>query len=149
MAGDGSRCRVTMTFLVAAVFLSVLPGCMALYEAGVPGMSGFVDLESGKLEEEKHRVRFQSDLDPAALDWLLRNRVKSGMELYEVEEIIGVDAEREFADRWIKTSGGPFRQGDEVYRWGPDSSGRSLYLVFRNKKLVGYNPDDPDFSLGS
>lgn len=141
---DPCRWRLAVSLAV----LCSLPGCMAMYEAGVPGMSNFVDIEAIRREQEEYRLRFQSERDPVALNWLLQNRVKSGMELYEVEEILGVDSEREHADRWIKTSGGPFRQGDEVYRWGPDSRGRTLYLVFRNKKLVGYNPDDPDFSLG-
>lgn len=93
-------------------------------------------------EIERYRERFQTDRDPAALDWLLANAIDAGMSLGEVEQILAEEGQRVRDDRWVKTNGGYYRSGDVVYKWNPDSSGRSIYLVFREDKLVNFNPDE-------
>lgn len=117
-----------------------------MHDAGVPGMSEFIDTETPRREEAERRIAYQETRSPAAISWLLKNRVRTGMTIREVNEVLGEDGVEEPGADWIRTSG-PFNQGDDVYRWGPDAKGRTIYLVFRNKKLVNFNPYSPSFQM--
>lgn len=121
---------------------AVLSGCEALHDAGVPGMSPFIDFESRVQEEEHYRMLYRTERSPKAMRWLMANRLQSGMERAEVDRIFGESGEREYGDRWLKTNGGHYRSGDTVYKWGPDSEGTTVYLVFRDGVLVNYDPDE-------
>lgn len=123
-----------------------LTGCEAMHEAGVPGMAKYIDTETPRREEAERRTAYQETRSPKALSWLLKNRVRTGMTIREVSEVLGEDGVEEPGADWIRTSG-PFNQEDDVYRWGPDAKGRTIYLVFRSKKLVNFNPYSPTFQL--
>ncbi len=139
--------KITGLILIGIGPFLLISGCEALYEAGVTGMAPFVDFEPRIREEEKHRKEYQEHGSPAALRWLLANRIQAGMSVAEVEKVLGQTATREFNDTWLKTKGGHYRSGDSTYKWGPDSEGRTLYLVFREGKLVNFNPRDYNDSL--
>ena len=64
------------------------------------------------------------------------------MRVAEIGEVIGEEGERVFNDRQIKTRGGHYRATDTTYRWGPDSGGRSVYLIFRDGALLNYDPEE-------
>jgi hypothetical protein len=93
-------------------------------------------------DEVEYRDRYLTTKDPAALRWLLEHRIHSGMSVADVNLVLGEDGERQYNDQWIKTKGGYYRTGDEVYHWGPDNEGRGLYLVFRDEQLVNFDPED-------
>ncbi len=134
---DCIRCRFSLVLLS---FVGVsMAGCESLYDAGVPGMERFVDLKSRAAEEERYRQNYQVDKSPAALQWLLANRVDAGMTVPEVNRILGEEGVREFSDSWIKTKGGHYHSGDTVYKWSSDSEGKTLYLVFRGGHLVNFD----------
>ncbi|QDT91395.1 hypothetical protein Pan161_30520 [Gimesia algae] len=93
---------------------------------------------------EDYRMQFQTKRDPKALNWILKNRLYSGMSRNSVEIEIGEEGEFQEASKWLKATGGTFRTSDEAYRWGPDESGRSVYLIFRDDVLVNFDPKDFD-----
>lgn len=109
--------------------------------------------DSGKMSEphraekrassaESYRTRYQTKRDPKALDWILKNRLYSGMSRNSVEKELGEAGEFQESSKWLKATGGTFRTTDEAYKWGPDESGRSVYLIFRDNILVNFNPED-------
>jgi hypothetical protein len=116
--------------------------CEGLREGSVGGLFALPDAESEQREEQHHRTSYQTDRDPDALRWLLANRITTGMMVADVNNVLGEEGQREFNDRRFKTNDGLYRIGDTVYRWGPDSSGTSLYLVFRNDRLINFEPRD-------
>ena len=125
------------------LLVSLLPiGCESLHDAGVPGTEAFIDSGSRAAEEEAHRRMYQEQRSPAAMQWLLAHRVHSGMSVADVGGIFGEEGVREYNDLSIKTNGGHYRTGDQIYRWGPDSSGQTVYLVFRDGNLVNFDPNE-------
>ncbi|WP_298863468.1 hypothetical protein [uncultured Gimesia sp.] len=130
---------------IAVILLS--SACETLPEWGSNGMS--IPHEAKKVKSnpaESYRTRFQTNRDPKALDWILTNRLYSGMSRSSVEKEIGEEGEFQEASKWLKATGGTFRTSDTAYKWGPDASGRSVYLIFREGILVNFNPED--FELG-
>ncbi len=117
-------------------------GCESLYDAGVPGIEPFVDLESREREEEHFRKLYQEDKAPAALQWLLVNRMEAGLSLVEVNQVLGNEGVRVLDDMRFKTNGGHYRRDDLIYKWGPTSDGKSLFLVFRDGSLVNFDPSE-------
>ncbi|HTI50818.1 MAG TPA: hypothetical protein VL475_07700 [Planctomycetaceae bacterium] len=93
-------------------------------------------------EEERQRKKYAGSRDREALHWLLRHRVDSGMSYHEVCRTLGEDGVRESRDNWIKNNGGNYQVGDDVYAFGPDNKGQTLYLVFREDKLVNFDPKE-------
>lgn len=93
-------------------------------------------------DEERYRRKYVGNHDRKALYWLLRHRVESGMAYGEVCRILGEDGVHETRDNWIKTNGGNYQIGDDCYAFGPDSDGQTLYLVFRDDKLVNFDPTE-------
>jgi hypothetical protein len=130
-----------MTVLLIAACCCTI-GCETLYEAGVPGMDRFIDFDGRAREEESFRVQFQEERSPAAMQWLLANRIQTGMTVSEVGHVFGEAGTREFHDSGLKVKGGNYRIGDQTYYWGPDSSGRSIYLIFREGTLVNFDPNE-------
>ncbi|MBI1314058.1 hypothetical protein GC176_22410 [bacterium] len=127
--------------LIFAMAASVC-GCSSISNPGVNSLASLFDTESQQREEELHRSRFQETRSPSDLQWLMRNCIQTGMTPTEISRVIGEDGERVFDDSWIKTRGGHYYAGDHTWKWGPDRKGNSIYLVFRNNKLVNFNPDE-------
>lgn len=118
-------------------------GCEGLGDAGAaPGWS-FLNPGRANEEEAEQRNRFLTEGDPEAIRWLLRNRVSNGMSLAEVNRVLGQEGVRQYDDGWIKNySSARFRQGDQVYKWGPDNNAQTYFLVFRDRKLVNFKPGE-------
>ena len=116
-------------------------GCQVLHSSELPNILHFADAKSKSRAAVDHRRAYQLDKSPASLKWLLANRIETGMSPSEVNQVLGEQGTREYDDRWIKTHGGHYRSGDRVYKWSPDSEGNSLYLVFRDGRLVNFDPD--------
>lgn len=74
------------------------------------------------------------------LHWLLQNCVTTGMGVHEVAGVIGETPELEPHSQWLKQA--DFRVDDKVYKFGPDSQGQSIYLLFREGRLINHNPDE-------
>ncbi|MEO1996689.1 MAG: hypothetical protein ABGZ17_15585 [Planctomycetaceae bacterium] len=110
-------------------------GCEAISNLATDGRPAQSVAALHKLSDQ-HRLRFQSDGDPAAFEWLLENRIAAGMSVQSVSTMLGQEGERVINDRWIKDRGGWYRESDTVVRWGPDSNARSVYLVFRDQRLM-------------
>jgi hypothetical protein len=59
----------------------------------------------------------------------------------EISVVLGEDGIRVHDDTWLKRGNG-YREDDTVYRWGPDKNGRDIYLVFRNARLINFEPSE-------
>jgi hypothetical protein len=134
--------------LLSAVCRMTVPVALLLVVAGCEGgpASSFTGLRSASRRspaektEMEYRTDYQTERDPEALSWLLANRIRQGMGVGEVNEILGQDGTREFDDRKLKAGNPAYRADDITYRWGPDSGGRAVYLLFREDKLLNYDP---------
>ena len=60
------------------------------------------------------------------------------MQLHEVEQVLGEPGERETDMSRLK-SDGIYQTTDLVYKWGPDQSGHSVVLFFRDGHLVNFD----------
>lgn len=131
---------LTGLFCVCA---SLICGCEALDEAGVPGMDAFINRSAAREEEAKHRDLFATEGNRESFRWLLVNRIEQGMSVADINTTLGQAGERIANDGWLKNKqGGRYRQGDTAYKWGPDRDGRSIYLIFRDNHLVNYDPGE-------
>ncbi len=137
MHRHGRRWSVGWLLLVAAVVC----GCETFQSSF---LSAVLNLSPSRraAEEEAFRREYQETHSAAAMQWLLANCVHSGMTLEEVNRVLGEEGVREYDDLPIKTNGGFYRADDVVYRWGPDNQGHSVYLVFRDGRLVNFDPDE-------
>ncbi|MGQ0637214.1 MAG: hypothetical protein ACT4QC_21610 [Planctomycetaceae bacterium] len=98
--------------------------------------------ENALAQQESHRREYVASHSRQSMRWLLGHCVNTGMPYKEVCRALGEDGARESHDTWIKTRGGPYQVGDEVYAFGPDNEGQSVYLVFRDDQLIGFDPDE-------
>ncbi len=131
------RAPITLVLCLAGL----LVGCETLHNAGIPGLEQYVKDEVA-IAAPEYRERFQVERDPAAFNWLLRHRVRTGMSVGEVSEALG-DAGEEFSNsQALKKNANEYQTTDIAYRWGPDSKGRSVILFFRDGKLIQFNPND-------
>ena len=117
-------------------------GCESLYEAGVPGMEKFVNLQARKDEAAGYQHEYLESKSKNAMRWLLANQIESGMTLGAVERVFAEKGERVVNDTWFKARGGHYRRSDRIYKWGPDAEGTSVYLGFRDGHLVNFRPSD-------
>ena len=131
--------RVVLSTLLPYVLVS---GCGSMNTSHLAQALLYPMSQVQEQDIELYRERFQTDRDPDALNWLLANAIDAGMSLSEVEQVLAEEGQHVYDDRWVKTNGGYYRSGDLVYKWNPDSRGRSIYLVFREDKLVNFNPDE-------
>lgn len=99
-------------------------------------------------QEEENRKEYQQTRSKKAMRWLLANRIKSGMAREDVGHILGEDGVREANDKWIKANVGVYRVDDVTYRFGPDAEGHSVYMVFRDDRLIHFNPEHFRLSSG-
>jgi hypothetical protein len=128
--------------VICVLIVTIVTGCQVLHYAGVPGLESYVDPGKREREEAEHREEYQLDQDPDALNWLLTNRVATGMSRRDIGKVLGQEGERQFDDRQFKSNGSQLRVSDRIYRWGPDSDGRSIYLGFRDGKLVNFDSSE-------
>jgi hypothetical protein len=42
----------------------------------------------------------------------------------------------------LKTNNNAYRSSDKMYAFGPDSKSRTYFLVFRDNRLVGFDPKE-------
>lgn len=119
--------------------------CVALICCcGCEGLPSLATPAAPKLEsaESAQRVRYATQQEGDALNWLLEHRVNTGMTVSEVEEVIGVAGERIYDDAAFKVSGGQYQSSDVCYKWGPDRTGKSVVLFFRDGRLVNFDPSE-------
>ena len=93
-------------------------------------------------QELTHRKEYQLNGSRKALQWLLANRIDQGMDRKTVSEILGQEGERKRDDNKFKSQSSSIRRGDKTYRYGPDNGGRSIYLMYRDDKLINYDAKD-------
>jgi len=133
-------------------FRKVVPGLLfvAVFCAGCESASWMRSLHSSfaqqteqeRRNEEAHRKRYRETHDRKSLHWLLSHRVETGMSYKDVCKIVGEDGTREARDNWLKSKGATYQLGDDIYAFGPDSEGQTVYLAFREDMLVNYDPLD-------
>lgn len=123
-----------------AWLLLLAVGCSALTENGGPLSSTFRSAQHSEAEEERHREKYQEDRDPESFRWLMRHCVNSGMGPAEIGKVLGERGERIDNDTWLKKGNGNYQQSDVTYKWGPDRTGHSAMLVFRDGKLIEFDP---------
>lgn len=95
--------------------------------------------ENSAQAEARYQEEYAATRSRTAMYWLLANRVESGMGYLDVCRVLCQEGASEPAERWVKGSG--YQIGDEVYRFGPDNHGQSVYLVFREGRLVNFDPE--------
>lgn len=116
-------------------------GCESLGKTN-PDAITKTSADSGpKKTPDSQRRLYQSDRDPVALRWLLSHCVHRQMTVKEISVVLGEDGTRVHDDTWLKRGNG-YREDDTVYRWGPDKNGRDIYLVFRNARLINFDPSE-------
>ncbi len=136
------RCLASWMVCSIAIF-TLSSGCETVPEwDSNTAMTGMHRTEKKADQAEAYRMRYLTKRDSKALDWILKNRLYSGMSRTSVAKEFGEDGEFQEASKWIKATGGTFRTSDDAYKWGPDENGRSVYLVFREGNLVNYDPKD-------
>lgn len=124
---------------LGVVVMTGLAGCEAIDQvAHMPSTSS--RRAAMHEREETMRNRFVENGDSKAIRWLLANVVDEGMEKDEVSRILGQQGEFVEADNFVKTKDSAFHVDDKTWRWGPDDHGRAYFLVFRDRKLVNYDP---------
>ena len=135
-----TKSRSMGTLVLSFILLSA--GCETMHNAGIPGFESFAkpDIEAQKAAAH-HRDEYQQSHDHNSLYWLLAHKIASGMTLNEVEAAIGESGEREL-DTSRVAKGGSYQITDLVYKWGPDSSGFSVVLFFRDGRVYNFNPHD-------
>jgi protein involved in sex pheromone biosynthesis len=95
--------------------------------------------EKHKEEENQHRMSYQESHNSEDAEWLLANCVHTGLTVKEINHIMGEEGvEEEFPKKYL-TKDGHYLTSDNVYKWGPDSSGKTYVLVFREGLLVNYD----------
>ncbi len=122
------------------VLMLLATGCGTASIPKLPDMGDMFGEKSGIQNEEEHRRNFQRTREPADLRWLLANRISSGMSVSEVGRIIGEEGRRLHDDNWVKKGGGYYQSGDKAWKWEQDRNGQSLILVFREGRLVNFDP---------
>jgi hypothetical protein len=136
-----SNLRLLRLVTVAVLSFSV-SGCGSISARNLPDFDDMFGTKSSIRDEEQHRQNFQKSRKPENLQWLLANRISSGMSVSEVGRIIGEEGRRLYDDNWIKKGSGHYQSGDEAWKWDQDRNGQSLILVFREGRLVNFDPAD-------
>ncbi|MEX1232710.1 MAG: hypothetical protein WEB58_20860 [Planctomycetaceae bacterium] len=134
--------RIVILSLLGASLLVSNIGCTSLTKKDNRFYCGLFSGKTDKNDAEKHRQTYQSERTPESICWLLANQIHSGMSLEEVNDVLGENGIREINSRWITSNGGNYRTDDVAYRWGPDSEGGTVILVFRENRLVNFNPSE-------
>jgi hypothetical protein len=125
--------------LCAAV--SLFCGCESMGKTSPQVFAKTASGDSSKRTLDTERTRYQTDRDPQAARWILANCVHRQMTVKEISQALGEDGIRVHDDTWLKKGNG-YREDDTVYRWGPDRTGRDIYLVFRDGHLINFDPKE-------
>jgi hypothetical protein len=64
------------------------------------------------------------------------------MSLAEVGHELGQEGERIYDAGHLKRADSRYLESDDFYKWGPASDGRSVYLAFRDDRLLHYDADE-------
>ena len=139
--GVQMRCSMGRKLVVTLWLTAVGGGCES------PGIDPIdVWMAGGRLEDERlaadHRGRFQQAGDPESLHWLLKHRLTTGMPLVEVNQELGQEGERLYETGHLKRGEGRYRESDVFYKWGPAANGRSVYLAFRDERLLHFDASE-------
>lgn len=138
-----ARC-LKASWAVGWILCGLLAGCESPGWAQRLDDAFAIDPKVTEEEVERHRTGYVANGNPDDLHWLLRNQVHSGISYEGVCRILGEKGTRVTHDRAVKTSGGNYQSGDDVYSFGPDRNGQALFLVFRENKLVNFDPSEFD-----
>ena len=140
------RSRTRSACLVLGL-LAIAAGCESTAGLGARGTGAkqradAQPFDSPLAEEVHYRTEYQSQRSKQAMRWLMSHRIQSGMSREEVAHVLGEDGEIEHDDRWIKGNVGVYHVDDVTWCFGPDSEGHSVYLVFRDNRLINFDPKD-------
>ena len=135
------RLLVSTGSLLLVTLTAALAGCGS---SGVDGLDLW--LAGDRLEDErlaaKHREQFAADGDPESLQWLLSNRIATGMTETDVAHELGQEGERLYGTGHLKRGDSRYRESDVFYKWGPARDGRSVYLAFRDDRLLHFDASE-------
>lgn len=127
---------------IATLWLASVYGCQTLHEAGVPGLEKYVKRDQVAVETEKrHRQEFVLNHSHESLYWLLSHKVSNGMNLQDVEAVLGGPGEQTNDFDSVNPEG-LHQRTDVAYKWGPDKKGCSVVIWFRDGHVANYNPKD-------
>ncbi len=127
------------TFLMIGVGILVTGSCLSMMFSGCASFPFMSNEQTFTEKEATFRKDYQTNRSRDALHWLLVNSIEQGMSQKTVNEVLGQEGEHIRADNHLKQGSSSYRRGDKTYRYGPDSAGRSIYLMFRSDKLVNYD----------
>lgn len=133
-----SRC---ICFLLSLLCLFALAGCES--PNGLKGLESanpFWSKPNLHGQEEKYRKEYQTNRNRKAMRWLLANRIESGMSLGDVNAVLGEQGIYDETAGFLKR-GNAYRVDDKVFHFGPDDHGQAVYLIFRENKLVNFEPE--------
>ena len=116
------------------------PGCGSPERKSLADKLPFLKHQNDSPQEAEFRQKFVAERDPAAFKWLLTRRIHNEMSVAEVASVLGEAGERRFDDREYKTNGGNYHTTDVGYQWGPDRTGHTVVLFFRDGKLIHFDP---------
>lgn len=136
--------RSPIKSLSTAILFAVISicGCETLHNAGVPGLDIYLKPDPVALENERrNREEFLVKRDHKALYWLLANKISNGMMLRDVEGVLGMEGEPT-TDFNVTNTEGIHQTTDKAYKWGPDNSGCSVVIFFRDGHVSNFNPKD-------
>lgn len=91
--------------------------------------------------EEAHRREYQATKSHESMRWLLAHCIHTGMSYNQVCQVMGEDGNLETQDRQLKSGGGNYRIDDEMYGFGPDDKGKTVYLAFRENRLINFDAE--------
>ena len=120
--------------------IAVLSGCESFEQTSLSRMLPFGKKTNLAPQEAEQRQKFMNERDPDAFRWLLSRRIHNEMSAEQVAHVLGESGERRLDDREYKTNGGFYQTTDVGYQWGPDRTGHTVVLFFRDGKLINFDP---------
>ncbi len=132
---------VTPVLLALSLITIVgLSGCESIEQTSLSRMLPFGRKVNASPQVIEQRRKFQSERDPDAFRWLLTHRIHNEMTVEQVAHVFGEAGERRLDDREYKTNGGFYQTTDAGYQWGPDRTGHTVVLYFRDGRLINFEP---------
>lgn len=124
-----------------AVTLIAGSGCQTLHNAGVPGLDIYLKPDPEVIaREQSARDKYSMNHDHRALYWLLSHKIRNGMQLPEVEDVLGETGEQTSEFNLIKSD--LFQTTDLAFKWGPDNKGNCVVIFFRDGRVVNFDHKD-------
>lgn len=120
--------------------IALLSGCESFEQSSLSRMLPFGKKTNLAPQEVEQRQKFMNERDPEAFRWLLSQRIHNEMSAEQVAHVLGESGERRLNDREYKTNGGFYQTTDVGYQWGPDRTGHTVVLFFRDGKLINFDP---------